>query len=130
MTLVPLPTKCAKSCPCAENLNILFTEKGGKFEFSAQGQCLPPFVKIPSELKPPFASKKVSFHYLEILDGLGTVAGTKSQLISKCLFGTYLQFFQKMNKKIRANYYGTSTQIVFIRFLEELKTPKKHFEIN
>ena len=38
LTLVPLPTKCAKSHPWAENLNKLFTEKSGKFEFSAQGQ--------------------------------------------------------------------------------------------
>ena len=26
-------------------------------------------------------------------------------------------------------YYETSGQIVFVRFLEELKTPKRHFEI-
>jgi hypothetical protein len=42
----------------------------------------------------------------------------------------YLQFFLKMNEKIRPNYYGTSSEIVFVRFLEELKTPKRHFEIN
>ena len=33
-------------------------------------------------------------------------------------------------KKNRPNYYGTSSQIVFIHFLEKLKTPKRHFEIN
>ena len=55
---------------------------------------------------------------------------SKAQLISKCFFGTYLQFFQKTNKKIQPNYYGTSRRIVFIRFLEELKTPKNYFEIN
>ena len=38
MTLVPLPTKCAKSHPWAENLNKLYTEKGRKFQFSAQVQ--------------------------------------------------------------------------------------------
>ena len=27
-------------------------------------------------------------------------------------------------------YYGTSSQTVFVRFLGELKTPKRHFEIN
>ena len=28
-------------------------------------------------------------------------------------FEMYLQFFQKMNEKIRLNYYGTSSRIVF-----------------
>ena len=42
----------------------------------------------------------------------------------------YLQFFQKMNKKNQPNYYGTSSRIIFFRFLEELKTPKRHFETN
>ena len=27
-------------------------------------------------------------------------------------------------------YYGTSSRIVFVRFLDELKIPKRHFEIN
>ena len=27
------------------------------------------------------------------------------------------------------NYHGISSRIVFVRFLEELKTPKRHFEI-
>ena len=31
---------------------------------------------------------------------------------------------QKNERKIRPNYYGTSSRIVFVRFLEELKTPK------
>ena len=53
----------------------------------------------------------------------------KGQLISKCIFW-YLQFFQKTNKKIRRNYGGTSSRIIFVRFLEELKTKKRHFEIN
>ena len=35
-----------------------------------------------------------------------------------------------MNEKIQLYYYGTSSWIVFIRFLGELKTPKRHFEIN
>ena len=41
-----------------------------------------------------------------------------------------LQFFQKMNEKIRPNYYATSCRFVFVRFLEVLKIPKRHFEIN
>ena len=40
-----------------------------------------------------------------------------------------LKFFQKPNKKIRPTMVSLS-QIVFIRFLEQLKTPKRHFEIN
>ena len=47
----------------------------------------------------------------------------------KCLFW-YLQFCQKRNKRIRLYYYDTSSRIVFARFLGELKTPKRHFEIN
>ena len=42
----------------------------------------------------------------------------------------YLQFSQKTNEKIRLNYYGTSSRIVFVCFLGELKIPKRHFEIN
>ena len=36
----------------------------------------------------------------------------------------------KNEQKIRLYYYGTSSRIVFVRFLEELKTLKRHFEIN
>ena len=53
----------------------------------------------------------------------------KGQLISKCLFGVF-NFFQKMNENNQPNYYGTSSWIVFVRFLKNLKTPKRHFEIN
>ena len=42
----------------------------------------------------------------------------------------YLQFFQKNERKNRPHYYGTSSRTVFICFLEELKSPKRHFEIN
>ena len=41
-----------------------------------------------------------------------------------------LQFSQKNEQKIRRYYYGTSSRIVFVCFLWELKTPKRHFEIN
>ena len=37
----------------------------------------------------------------------------------------YLEFSQKTN-----DYYSTSSRIVFVRFLGEFKTPKRHFEIN
>ena len=41
----------------------------------------------------------------------------------------YLQFSQKLNEKIQLYSYGTPSRIVFVRFLGELKTPKRHFEI-
>ena len=42
----------------------------------------------------------------------------------------YLQLSQKTNENIWLYYYGTSGRIVFVRFLGELKSPKRHFEIN
>ena len=51
---------------------------------------------------------------------------TKGQLISKCLFGIF-NSPEKRTKKIRLYYYGTSSRIVFVHFLGELKTPKKTF---
>ena len=39
----------------------------------------------------------------------------------------YLQFSKKTNKEIRLYYYGTSSRIVFICFLGELKDTKKTF---
>ena len=40
------------------------------------------------------------------------------------------RFFQKTNKRILHYYYETSSRLVFVPFLEELKTPKRHFNIN
>ena len=42
----------------------------------------------------------------------------------------YFQFSHKTNEKIQLYCYGTSRQIVFVRFLGELETPRRHFEIN
>ena len=42
----------------------------------------------------------------------------------------YPQFFQKTNAKIQLYYCDTSGRIVYIHFLEELKTPKRHFKID
>ena len=57
----------------------------------------------------------------------------KGQLISKCLFGIF-NFSKKQAKRFDLTFqvdcYGTSSQIVFAFFLEDLKTPKRHFEIN
>ena len=54
------------------------------------------------------------------------LALTKGQLNSKGLFGI-LNSSKKRTKKIN---YDTSGRIVFVRFLEEFKTPKRHVEIN
>ena len=50
------------------------------------------------------------------------------QFISKCLF--VILKSPKKRAKIRVYYFGTSSWIVFVRFLGELKTPERHFEIN
>jgi hypothetical protein len=62
LTLVTLPTKGAKSCPGAENLNFPSFSVNNLFKFSAQGQDLAHIVgngtkvKISSEIKPPLAT--------------------------------------------------------------------------
>ena len=53
----------------------------------------------------------------------------KGQLILKGHL-MYSQIFQKTDKKIQLQYYNTLGQIVFVGFLEVLKTTKGHFEIN
>ena len=63
------------------------------------------------------------------LPGNTTIPDAEGQLISKCLF-RYCQFSQKMNEKIQLYYYGSSSRIAFIRLSRELKTPKRHSEIN
>ena len=50
----------------------------------------------------------------------------KGQLISKCLYGV----FNSSKKRTKKFDYDTSGQIVFVCFLEEFKTSKRHFEIN
>ena len=58
--------------------------------------------------------------------GLAITMGPKGQSILQCLFGTYFQF----SKKIRFYCNGASSQLAFVHSLGELKTPKRHFEIN
>ena len=54
----------------------------------------------------------------------------KGQLLSNMTFW-YLQFSQKTNKKFDiTKYYGTSSRIVSVRFFGDLKTQKRHSEIN
>jgi hypothetical protein len=57
------------------------------------------------------------------------LATFKGQLISKGLVGI-LSSSNKRTKKFNLEYYDTSGRLVFVRFLEELKTPKSPFEIN
>ena len=51
---------------------------------------------------------------------LGLRAHSKGQLISKYIFGIFNSSTKRT--KNRPNYYGTSSWIVFVRVLEELKT--------
>ena len=53
----------------------------------------------------------------------------EGQLISKRLLVPSI-LPKNERKKIRLYYDGTSSQIVFVRFLGELKTPKRNYEIN
>ena len=53
---------------------------------------------------------------------------TIGQLISKGLFATLNS--SKKPKRNQLYYYDISGWIVFVHFLEEFKTPKRHFEIN
>ena len=55
---------------------------------------------------------------------------SKGQLILICLFVIFNSSKKRTKKFDLPNYLGTSSRIVFICFLEELKTPKRHFEIN
>ena len=52
----------------------------------------------------------------------------KGQLILKCLFGIF-NSPKKTNEWIRLYYYGAASCTIFVCFLGELKTPKRHFEI-
>ena len=54
----------------------------------------------------------------------------KGQLISKCLFVIFNSPKKRIKKFDFTTNYGISSQIVFIRLLGELKTPKRHLEIN
>ena len=53
----------------------------------------------------------------------------KGQLISKCLFGV-LNSSKKQTKTIRPWGIIVVESNFLVRFLEEFKTPKRHFEIN
>ena len=57
------------------------------------------------------------------------VIDSKGQLISTGLFGIF-NSPKERTKKNQLYYYGTSSRIVFVHCLGELKTSKRHFEIN
>ena len=44
----------------------------------------------------------------------------KGQIISRWFFGVF-DFLQKTNERIRLYYYDTSSWLVLVRFLEEIK---------
>ena len=50
----------------------------------------------------------------------------EGQLISKWFLGSSISS-KKTNGPIRLYCYGTSSQLVFVRFLEEIDDPKKPF---
>ena len=52
----------------------------------------------------------------------------KGQLIPKGLVGIQ-NSSKKRTKKFDLQYYDTSVGLVFVRFLEKLKTPKSPFDI-
>ena len=73
---------------------------------------------VVKRLKPLFGWCLYSSNYI-----------TKGQLISKCLFGIF-NSPKKWTKKFDFTTMVTSSRIVFVRCLGELKTQKRHFEIN
>ena len=69
------------------------------------------------------------FKILKFQIFLAIMYHAKIQLIPKCLFS--IGNSPKIGtKKIPLYYYGTSNQIIIVRFMGELKAQKKHFEIN
>ena len=52
----------------------------------------------------------------------------KGQIISKCLFGIVIS--TKKQKENLTLLHDTASRIIFVRFLGEVKTSKRHFEIN
>ena len=113
-----MPTKSWKNHP-----QKLGTSRSLEFFFSAA-----PTAKNSPELHFHFIN---SFIQPSLGESLILVKSqcAKGELISKCLFVNF-NSPKKRNEKIRLYNYGTSSQIVFIRFLGELKTPKRPFEIN
>ena len=60
---------------------------------------------------------------------IGSGAVVKGQLISKCLFGVF-NFSQKTNENMSTWGIVVVKSNFFVRFLRELKMPKRHFENN
>ena len=58
------------------------------------------------------------------------VIDVKGQLISKCLLGNFNSPKKRMKKFDFTTMAGTSSQIIVVCFLGELKTQKRYLEIN
>ena len=58
---------------------------------------------------------------------IAIVIDNGGQLILNCLFDIF-KILPKNERKSSTYYYGTSSRIVFVPFLGELKTPKRHLE--
>ena len=69
--LCPIANKRCQITPLSKIFNKLFTVKGGKFKFSAQGRDLATIVgngtkvKKPYEIKPPLISTKEIYRYVQ-----------------------------------------------------------------
>ena len=55
---------------------------------------------------------------------------SKGQLISKCLFGILHKLPKIQTKKFNLPTMVPQVELFSFVFLEELKTPKRHFEVN
>ena len=77
----------------------------------------------------PQSTTPLLFHYQKMY--ILTNIQTKGQLISKCLFGIFNSPKKRTKKLDFTTYYlEYLKQNCFRSFLAELKTPKRHFEIN
>ena len=105
-------------------LCVMFTEYVLQFSLLLEN-CNSFLGTINRDCKNPVCSHLTLFFRQEKVAFSG-----KGQLISKCLFGVF-NSPKKGTKKIDFTIkYGSSSLIVFVRFLGELKIPKIHFEIN
>ena len=70
----------------------------------------------------------IKLSYQQVKIKISLYCALKGQLISKGLVGI-LNSPKKWTKKFDLQYYDTSGRLVFIRFLEELKTPKSPLKL-
>ena len=98
LTLVPLPTKGAKSLPRADCLNLPPFTVNNLFKFSAQGRKLAPFfgngtkVKIPSKNLANFKADFFYWHFLSSCWVLSRSSGKKIGAWNKFGFNKSLTY--------------------------------------